>query len=340
MVRQPIVRQPISGPAAWRGEQLREPAEWTIQLSAEQIEDIEQALAGCEARRLSLFDVGREDFPLPVAGPALEALSSGLEDGHGFALLRGLPVARWGEARSRLALWGLGTHLGWAEVQDAAGNLMHDVRDVGRRFGSDDTIRYFQTRESIDFHNDGADIFALMCLKAGLQGGRSRLASAVEVFNEIVRRRPDLAEVLQQPFHFDARGQHSGGARTQHIPVYAFEQGAPSIIMKSMYIRAAQRFEDVPPLSQAQVEALALLDSIPEEPGMALEFDLSPGDVLFGNNHTVLHARTAFTNRDEPGEQRHLLRLWLTVPNGRPLPPHYADTREFGPSYARRVRAR
>ena len=86
-----------------------------------------------------------------------------------FVVRRGWPVELWDGTRSRRALCGFGTHLGWAEPQDGAGNLLHDVRDIGRDFGSDDKIRYFQTSHSISFHNDGADMFALCCLHAGLR---------------------------------------------------------------------------------------------------------------------------------------------------------------------------
>lgn len=326
--------------AAWRGEDLADPAVWTRTLAGPQIAELDAAIAGVEARGTPLFDVAKTDFPLPGLRALVEEILEAMESGLGFVRLRGLPVVRWGETRSRLALWGLGRHLGFAEAQDGAGSLLHDVRDIGRKFGSDDQIRYFQTNQPIEFHNDGADIFALACLRAGLSGGRSRLVSAVEVFRELARRRPDLAAVLQQPFHFDARGQHPRGLRCQEIPVVSIHLGRFSIVKKTHYIVSAQRFEDVPRLSAAQQEALALLDAIPEEPGMALEFDLAPGDVLIASNHVTLHGRTAFSDDAAPGQHRHMLRLWLTIANGRALPPHYADTREFCTTWARRVAPR
>jgi len=33
--------------------------------------------------------------------------------------------------------------------------------------------------------------------------------------------------------------------------------------------------------------------------------------MLFLNNHYLLHARSDFVDHDEPGEKRHLRRLWL-----------------------------
>jgi hypothetical protein len=330
----------VTDPAAWRGEDMARHRDWVITLDEARVAELDAALDAVEAKGIDAADIRREDFPLPGFSGLREAILGALEGGRGFVLLRGLPVERWGEARSRRALFGIGTQLGWAEPQDGAGNRIHDVRDIGRKFGSDDSIRYFQTNQAIEFHNDGADTFALCCLHAGRSGGLSRLVSAVELFNEIARRRPDLAAVLQEPFHFDARGQHPDGNRCQVIPVYTFAEGAISIVAKSNYIYSAQRFEDVPRLSDAQREALDLLAAIPEEPGMALEFRLEAGDTLIASNHVTLHGRTAFTDESAIAPPRHMLRLWLTIPNGRPLPAHYADTREFRYTYERRVAQR
>lgn len=330
--------KPLDDPAAWRGEQVASRTDWSISLTDQHVVELEAAMRSVHDANREMLAIGVEDFPLPVLGPLLAQSRGRFEQGLGFFRLRGLPVQRWSEDDARLALWGLGTHLGWAEPQDGAGSLMHDVRDIGRKFGSDATIRYFQTSQAIDFHNDGADIFALCCLRAGSDGGRSRLLSAVELFNEIARRRPDLALVLQQDFHVDARGQRTDGALCQVGPVYSFWEGGLNVLLKRAYIDSAQRFEDVPRLTDAQREALDLMAEIMEEPGMALEFDLEPGDVLLASNHVTLHGRTAYEDDSvEPNKGRHMLRLWLTIPNGRPLPPHYADTREFFASYARRM---
>lgn len=337
-----LLREPLDDPAAWKGAELAQRDDWMIHLTGAHLAELGACLERLAPDEADVFELRREDFELPTLGPMLESLREVLEGGRGFLCLRGLPVADWTEHQARVALWGLGTHLGWAEPQDGAGNRLHDVRDIGRPFGSDDSIRYFQTNHAIEFHNDGADMFALFCLRAGCSGGRSRLVSAVEVFNEIARRRPDLAVVLQEDFHVDARGQRTDGARCQVHPVYSYTERQLSILLKRAYIESAQRFDDVPRLTAAQTEALALLAAVMEEPGMALEFDLLPGDILMASNHTILHGRTAFEDdvaAGTEGEGRHMLRLWLTLPNGRPLPRHYADTREFAYSYERRMSA-
>jgi hypothetical protein len=43
------------------------------------------------------------------------------------------------------------------------------------------------------------------------------------------------------------------------------------------------------------------------------------------HNHQVLHDRTEYEDWPEPSLKRHLLRLWLCPPDGRPLPSAFAD---------------
>lgn len=330
---------PLEDPAAWRGDRMAERSDWIVALGDPMSADFESAVAAVAARGIDLFDVTRDDFPLPGMGAHVETMLGALEGGRGFVLLRGLPVERWSDAENRIALWGLGAHLGLPVGQDLAGNLLHDVRDTGRKFGSDDSIRYYQTSHAIRLHTDGGDIFALGCVRQGASGGRSLVVSAVEVFNEIVRRRPDLAVVLQEDFWMDARGQRPDGARCQVLPIYTWHDGRLSILLKPEYIYSAQRFDEVPRLTDAQREALELFYRVTREPGMALEFSLRPGDVLLASNHTIMHGRTEFEDAPEPENRRHMLRLWLTIPKGRPLPRHYADTREYAQTYRQRMPA-
>ena len=47
---------------------------------------------------------------------------------------------------------------------------------------------------------------------------------------------------------------------------------------------------------------------------------LQPGDMQFVYNHSLLHDRTAFVDWPDPAKRRHLLRLWLSIPEDRTLP--------------------
>lgn len=67
------------------------------------------------------------------------------------------------------------------------------------------------------------------------------------------------------------------------------------------------RSAQIPDLTQAQVEALDLIESIADRSAFVL--DLEPGDILFWNNLGLLHSRNGFT--DTATEKRHLVRLWI-----------------------------
>lgn len=323
----------MDAPSAWAPSTINSTDDWQISLLPAQVSEIRSAAWTVAEKDLPWPDINQRAYDLPSWVDLLDDLRSRLEGGLGFALLRSLPVEQESEHVARTMLWGIGQHLGYPDPQDAAGNLLHDVRDTGKHL-SDDGIRVYQTKLPIHYHNDGSDAFMLLCYRQAQSGGRSQLISAVSVFNEILARRPDLAEILQHPFDFDTRGQGLPNAPPyQRIPVYTHHAGHLNVLYKRQYIDFAQRFTDVPPLTDKQIEALDLMDQVCGE--LAFEFTMNPGDIVVANNYDILHARSAFED-GESDEGRHMMRLWLTLPNGRPLPPAFEHTREFCHSFKRR----
>lgn len=327
---------PITTAEAWNGAGLRGREDWIVHLTAAEIDDIDRGLAHARQTGRELFSLTRDDYPMPLMARRFEAVRNELEGGRGFTLLRGLPVARYSDADARILFWGLSQHLGEPQEQDGAGNRMHSVTNTGMRVEKTNNVRSFQTDDELTFHNDGGDAFMLLCLRTAKSGGISKLVSVAHLYNEILRRRPDLIEVLQQPFHFDTRGQHLGGVRFQSVPIFNFCQGRLSVLYKRRYLRTAQEFPEVPRLTQGQQEAVDLIESLTQDPDVQFTFYMQPGDMQIANNYAVLHARSKYEDFDEPERKRHLLRAWVTLPNGRPLPEAFARSREFGTAYARR----
>ena len=313
--------EPLASPAAWRGPEMRAAGGWELRLSAAEIEEIDRAVAAIDR---PLIEVGREAFPLPALGPKLARLRRELLEGRGFFLLRGLPVARMGRERAAAAFWGIGAHFGSARSQNARGHLMGHVRDLGLH-SSNPAVRVYQTRERQQFHTDSVDIVALMCLQPARSGGLSSIVSSVAVHNEIVRRRPDLARALYEPFFTDRRGEVPEGMKPWFaLPVFNRIGGELTTIYARRYIESAQRFAEVPALTETQREALDLFDSICESSRFRLDMAFEAGDMQFLCNHVILHDRTAFEDWPEPERRRHLLRLWLCPPEGRTLPDAFA----------------
>jgi hypothetical protein len=179
----------------------------------------------------------------------------------------------------------------------------------------------------------------LLCIRAAQSGGTSKLMSVGALFNEMLRRRPDLARVAQEPFHFDSRAQNPADLKIQSVPILTWYAGRLNALHKRRYIETAQRFPEVPRLTPQQLEVLDLIDEICADPAGHLSFDMQPGDMQIASNFSILHSRTEYQDFPEADRRRLLLRIWMTLPQGRPLPQVYASTREFGQTWQRRQKA-
>ena len=153
------------------------------------------------------------DFPLPIFGKELKKLRTKLIKGIGFSILRGLPIQNYSEREKYTIFFGIGTHLGNARSQNAAGHVLGHVRNMGLD-STDPKVRIYQTKERQSFHTDSCDVVGLLCLQPAKEGGLSLLVSADTVFNELRKRRPDLLELLLQPITSDKREEGSTGILT------------------------------------------------------------------------------------------------------------------------------
>ncbi len=312
----------VEGPAVWFGADLaRRPEEWIYTLSPTEIAEIEAAVAKTRGRDLA--DLTRADFAFPTLGPVLDGMREEVLNGRGFVLLRGLPVEGRPIEDNAAAYWGIGSYFGNARSQNAMGHLLGHVRDLGVAT-TDPNVRTYQTTERQHFHTDSCDIVALLCLNTAREGGLSSIVSSMAIHNEMAKRRPDLLHRLYEPFATDRRGEVPVGEKPYfNTPVFNEHAGFVSGIYSGTYIRSAQRFAEVPRLTDKDVEALEMLDNLANDKELRLDMELRPGDMQFLHNHTCLHDRTAFVDWPEPERKRHLLRLWLAAPGARPLPSVY-----------------
>src|SRR6185436_11843894 len=92
-----IRREPLATPAAWRGADLAHRSDWIVDLTAADVADLENALAAVGARDVAMGAMRREDFPLPTLAPRIAEWRRELTAGRGFVVVRGIPVARWGD---------------------------------------------------------------------------------------------------------------------------------------------------------------------------------------------------------------------------------------------------
>jgi hypothetical protein len=315
-----ILTKPVSGPVAWSGRDLAADSSWTYGLSAPDVRELDAALAVSRERQPVVEHGTRNDFPLPSLGATLARVAEQLENGPGMFLLRGFPVDRWDAADAARALWGIGTYLGRAIPQNARGDLVGHVRDEGLEL-SDPHARGYQTRAAQSLHVDRCDVVGLLCMNKAKSGGISRVVSSMRIHNEMLARCPWYLGALYQRFAIDLRGEEQPGEPPVYYrPVFSYYAGKLSCGANATYIRAGQARVGRP-LGPVESEALDTFYAIAEE--HVLSMDLERGDFQLLNSYVTLHDRTGYEDHPEPEKKRHMMRLWLEMPNHRKLAPDF-----------------
>ncbi len=183
---------------------------------------------------------------------------------------------------------------------------MSDVRAAGGEYRGAGG-RGYNTNAELDYHVDGTDIVGLYCLQTAKSGGISRVASSVAIHNEILRRDPDLVDRLYEAFPY------------YMAPIYSCRHGHFAARYIRNHIRSSQLRTDTPRLTERDHRALDIIQELAETDAFRFDMVLEQGDMQFLNNHVMIHSRTQFEDHDDPDRKRHLLRLWLSIPGGRPL---------------------
>jgi hypothetical protein len=275
----------------------------------------------------------REDFPLEGLAARLEGVVDELEHGRGCALLRGLDPGRYSRDELRALYWGIGVHVGTPISQNAGGELMAEVTDGGREYRQKN-VRGYTTNDALRAHCDASDVVTLLCVHPARRGGESVFTSSVTIFNEILRRRPDLLAPLAEGFHFDLRGEGATGDPdevTRHrVPVFSFHEGVLSARFNQKTLEDGQR-KSGSSLDARAREAVQMVADLALREDLRYDMRFEAGAIQLLNNHTVLHARTAFEDWPEARRRRLLLRLWLNLREGRALHPRFAERLNTGP---------
>ena len=146
------------------------------------------------------------------------------------------------------------------------GHVLGHIRDLDYDT-RDPNVRTYQTTERQFYHSDSCDIVGLLCLRPAKRGGLSSILSSVTLYNEMARRRPDLAAVLSEPVPFDRRGEVPDNEEPFFLnSVFNHHEGLVSSYLSRRYVESSQRHRNAPRLTPLHVEALDLLDALAEDP--------------------------------------------------------------------------
>ena len=220
--------------------------------------------------------------------------------------------------------------------QSADGDLLLSIKNEA--FGKNDSrTRGPNTNKRLGFHTDRCDVISFLCLMPAKSGGENQIVRSQEIYTCIKKERPDLLVILEEKFPYKRHVVDKGNTNPFVMqPIFSEKNGYFACSYLRVLIDRADKDEDCPNLSPLQREALDFLDLVCERTEFQERFTLQKGEILMINNWTLLHRRTAFVDHTEPKRKRHLLRVWLSVPNSRPLDDSFAEN--FGSTLAGDVR--
>ena len=301
----------VGSPADWTVAELKDDPDWIISLDARAQRDLIGAVRKAHDPDKDLLDYTRHDFDFGYGMVPLRTAFAQATDGRGISLLRGLPREGVTEAEFRLLTWAIGLHVGAPRPQGKATQYLSAVKNVGTVYRSS-TGRGYSSNAELDFHTDGADVVVLTCYNKAREGGMSMISSSLRAHNEITRTRPDIAEILDQPFYFSRQAEEAPDEPPFYPnPVFDALDGVFCSKWNRNRINSAQKIAGVPQLTNRQLEAMDVMDETLRRPDLMYTMFLQPGDMQILSNHTMLHSRTEFEDYEIEEQKRALFRLWL-----------------------------
>jgi hypothetical protein len=202
-------------------------------------------------------------------------------------------------------------------VQNINSEKIVIIRDEGKSMMSGG--RYHQTKEGGSYHTDSPhwmnvpDLVGMLCIREAKKGGTSKFVSAYTIHNQLLKEKNGVLKTLYEKFYFDKRGEfQTDESKTIFEPVFVFENGKLHCRYLRNYIISGHELENVP-LSPLQKDSIDLLEQITQVPENILSYDLKTNDMIFFDNHRMLHGRTEFEDYEEEDKKRRLLRTWIKM---------------------------
>jgi len=311
---QPI-REPITGPIAWRAETLLED-EGVVRLTGPAVAELLAAVEVLEANPLATEALRPDDFALPETASLMARAREALDHGIGFAVIDRLPLDQVSPATATKLYWLCMSLIARPVAQKWDGTMIYDIQDTGVKTAPGNGVRASKTNQGQGYHTDNAfnlppDFVSLFCIRPAMEGGESGVVSFASVYNCLLEEYPDVIPRLYRPFYFDRQEEHAPGEpRTSFTPALENDGEAVAIRVSMRLIPQGYAVEgkEIDAEGQAALDALA---EITERPALARAFSFEPGQIQVLNNRRIGHRRTAFTDWPEPERKRHLVRIWM-----------------------------
>ena len=292
---------------AWNKTLMDEKQQFVVELSSEIIEEIIK-------RRNELDKLNENDLPL-LKNKILDFRKEILHDGVGLFIINGVCLKNF-SLKEKMSIYVLiAKNLGELMIQNIQQEKIVEIKDVGKSMKTGG--RYHETKEGGSHHTDSPqwknvpDYIGLFCVHNAKKGGTNLFLSAYTIHNRILQERKDLLDIFYEKFHFDKRGEFKDGeSPTVFEPIFELKDEKLYFRYLRNYIDAGHDIQNQP-LSQPQKDALTYLDSLMRVEDIAMKYDLKPGDMVFSDNHWVVHGRMLFEDYDDENLKRFMLRTWI-----------------------------
>ena len=292
---------------AWGKNLENNKQKFLVQLNPEIIEELIK-------RRNELNKIDENELPL-LKNDILKIRKEKLLDGVGFFIIDGVCLKNFSINEKNSIFILVSKILGELLIQNIRQEKVVVIKDIGKSMKTGG--RYHETKEGGSHHTDSPqwknvpDWLGLFCVQNAKKGGTNLFLSACTIHNMILKENKNLLNSLYEKFHFDKRGEFKDGEPpTVFEPIFEYKEGRLRFRYLRNYIDAGQDIQNQP-LSKSQKEALSLLDDSMCDENIILRYDLKPGDMVFSDNHWIVHGRTGFEDYDDENLKRQMLRTWV-----------------------------
>ncbi len=324
-----VLTEPVSSKLAWKASDYEDRDDWIDCLSRDEICELECAARALPDNDGEWINHSLDDITAPNLLARLDSVVQELEFGRGFSLVGGIDVDEYDVPMLRRIYWILGICLGQSIPQNAAGELMTSITDLGQSYTNDVDARGYLSSDGLRFHSDGGDVVALFCIRQAPNGGENSVVSMMTIYNEILRTRPEYLEIFYRGFPHYIRRENGnavfgdaalGKISAIRYPIFSYYRNQLSGGLNLKTIEGAEKAGGYA-FSTEERDALCFIEQTAEREDLQLSFYMQPGDIVLLHNLMVLHKRSQFRDDADPNKKRMLLRFWLNLPNGRPLEP-------------------
>ena len=307
----------FTGRRVWDRRSIQD-SQWRLTLPVRAGQELEQLRVTLERTpELSYRKLQPGEHPLPATGEFLKQVRQELDHGVGIVVIDKLPIEGMSLEGARAMYWLVSSLLSRPTCQNHAGNMMMDVRDAGTTLKAGTAARGSASKESLDFHTDGANTplppryVGLVMLHDAKSGGESCALSVERAHNWLSKHHPQALSRLYEDFTFFRMREHDpADAPFLSAPFFSLQGQELGVRVGPYQMKSA--FEmGAAELDEETLAAMQAIDELFAQQSLIADFSMRPGQVQYLNNRVVAHGRTEFEDWEEQERKRHLLRIWM-----------------------------